>query len=63
MNDGKQILGRYDNIPIYILHGPYGPYLERFDKNISIPKYYINDNNITLESAIKSIKFKSQSVF
>lgn len=62
INDGKQILGRYGKIPIYILYGPYGPYLEWFDKNISIPKHYIEDNNISLESAKKLIKFKCQSV-
>ena len=61
INDGKQILGRYGKIPIYILYGPYGPYLEWFDKNISIPKNYIEDNNISLESAIKLIKLKCQS--
>ncbi len=38
INEGKQILGRFGNIPIYIYYGLYGPYLEWFDKNISIPK-------------------------
>ena len=28
INDGKQILGRYCKIPIYILYDPYGPYFE-----------------------------------
>jgi len=62
INDGKQILGRYGNIPIYILYGSYGPYLEWFNKKISIPKHHIKNNNISLESAIKLIKLKSQSV-
>ena len=52
INEGKQILGRYGNIPIYILYGKYGPYLNWFDKNISIP--------ISLELAIHLIKFKHQ---
>ena len=60
INEGKQILGRYGNIPIYILYGTYGPYLNWFNKNISIPKHYIKDNNITLESAIHLIKWKIQ---
>jgi hypothetical protein len=48
--------------PIYILYGPYGPYLEWFNKKIIIPKHYIKDNLMSLESAIKLIKFKCQSV-
>ena len=60
INEGKQILGRYGNIPIYILYGPYGPYLNWFNKNISIPKYHIKDNNISLETAIHLIKLKRQ---
>ena len=55
INEGKQILGRYGNIPIYILYGTYGPYLNWFNKNISIPKYHIKDNNISLEPAIHLI--------
>ena len=58
INEGKQILGRYGNIPIYILYGTYGPYLNWFNKNISIPKHYIKDNTISLESAIHLIKLK-----
>ena len=60
INEGKQILGRYGNIPIYILYGTYGPYLNWFNKNISIPKHYIKDNTISLESAIHLIKLKRQ---
>jgi hypothetical protein len=60
INEGKQILGRYGNIPIYILYGTYGPYLNWFNKNISIPKHYIKDNTISLESAIHLIKWKCQ---
>ena len=60
INEGKQILGRYGNIPIYILYGTYGPYLNWFNKNISIPKHYIKDNNISLDSAIHLIKWKIQ---
>ena len=48
------------NIPIYILYGTYGPYLNWFNKNISIPKHYIKDNTISLESAINLIKWKRQ---
>ena len=58
INEGKQILGRYGNIPIYILYGTYGPYLNWFNKNISIPKHYIKDNTISLESAIHLKKLK-----
>jgi hypothetical protein len=61
INDGKQILGRYGNIPIYILYGTYGPYLNWFNKNISIPKYHIKDNNISLDLAIHLIKLKLQT--
>ncbi len=32
INEGKQILGRYGNIPIYILYGAYGPYLYWLNK-------------------------------
>ena len=60
INEGKQILGRYGNIPIYILYGPYVPYLNWFNKNISIPKYHIKDNTISLELAIHLIKLKHQ---
>ena len=60
INEGKQILGRYGNIPIYILYGTYGSYLNWFNKNISIPKHYIKDNTISLESAIHLIKLKRQ---
>lgn len=60
INEGKQILGRYGNIPIYILYGTYGPYLNWFNKNISIPKQYIKNNNLSLESAINLIKSKRQ---
>ena len=42
-------IGKVPNIPIYILYGEYGPYLNWFDKNISIPKYHIKDNTISLE--------------
>ena len=63
INEGKQILGRYGNIPIYILYGTYGPYLSWFNKNISIPKHYIKDNNISLDSAIHLIKWKLQQPF
>ena len=60
INEGKQILGRYGNIPIYISYGTYGPYLNWFNRNISIPKHYIKDNTITLKSAIHLIKWKHQ---
>jgi len=60
INEGKNILGRYGKIPIYILYGSYGPYLNWFNHNISIPKQYIINNNISLESAIKLIKWKVQ---
>ena len=61
INEGKQILGRYGNIPIYILYGAYGPYLNWFNKNISIPKYHIKDNYISLDLAIHLIKLKLQT--
>ncbi len=32
MNEGKVNLGKFGNILIYILYGPYGPYLEWFNK-------------------------------
>ena len=32
INDVKQILGKFVIIPIYILYGPHGPYLEWFNK-------------------------------
>jgi topoisomerase IA-like protein len=35
------MVGRYGNIPIHILYGTYGPYLNWVNKNISIPKQYI----------------------
>ncbi len=40
MNEGKQILEKCGNIPIYILHGPYGPYLEWFNKYINTKILY-----------------------
>ena len=60
INERKQILGRYGNIPIYILYGKYGPYLNWFNNNISIQKYHIKDNSVTLELAIHLIKLKHQ---
>ncbi len=32
INEGKQILGRHGNIPIYILYGNCGPDLNWFNK-------------------------------
>ncbi len=32
MNEGRQILGKFGYIPIYILYGPDDPYLEWFNK-------------------------------
>jgi hypothetical protein len=47
MNDGKQILGGYGDIPIYIHYGPYDPYYAWFDKN-NYAEIYIIKNNISL---------------
>ena len=40
INEGKQILGRYGNIPIYILYGNYGPYLIGLIKYINTKTLY-----------------------
>ena len=63
MNDGNYIIGKYGDIPIYINYGKFGPYLEWLKYKISIPKYFIKFNNISLDSAIQLIKLKVQQPF
>ena len=53
INKGKNIIGKYGSIPIYLKYGPYGSYLSYMNNKYNIPSFFITDNNLSLENAIK----------
>ena len=59
INKGKNIIGKYGSIPVYLKYGPYGNYLSYIDKKYNIPSFFITDNILSVENAIKIINYRS----
>lgn len=52
----NSLLGKYNNIPLYLKMGKFGPYLQYDAKNFSIRNKKSELNSITLENAIEIIE-------
>lgn len=52
---GKEPLGYKEELPIFLLQGPYGPYLQYNSKNISVPKM-LHNQSIDLSLALELLE-------
>jgi DNA topoisomerase-1 len=56
---GKEPLGYKNELPIFLLQGPYGPYLQYNSKNISIPKM-LHQQTIDLPLALEFLELPKE---